>query len=200
MAAVLLTPERLEAFEAQLRARAVPIDEWTLPGASDDQIDAAMAPIRIAAPGELKVWWRWRNGVMPAGRRRLPQPWGQALSLADAVARYESCRAVARAAALPALNLSSDDLWHSSWLPILDTAQAVAVECDVGKDEPSPVLFVDHEDLETYNKPRAGSLGEVVAWWTSALETGAWYWDETAGWWLVDRARLDPTVQKSPLL
>jgi hypothetical protein len=200
MAAPLLTPELLDAFEAQLRARAVPLDEWTLPGATDDEIEVSLSGIGLTAPDELRVWWRWRNGVITEGRRLLPQPWGQALSVTDAIARYESCRAVARAAAQPKLNLFADDLWHPSWLPILGTAQAVAVECDVGDGDPSPVLFVDHEDLETYNKPRAGSLGEVVAWWISALQTGAWHREEAAGWWLVDRARLAPPAQTSPLL
>jgi hypothetical protein len=196
----LLDEDQLLHFETLLRRHDVPLDEWTNPGLSDVDIDLATSSLGLPLPREARVWWRWRNGTIHGGRRKLPAPWHEALSVSDAIDQYRRCRQVAKNTAPDWPHNNPDLIWNPSWLPIINTTQPIAIDCSVPEDAPTPVLRVDWSDIEHSSRPRAASLGEMVGWWIVALDTGAWYWNEKDGWWRVRAERLDPALRTNPLL
>jgi hypothetical protein len=197
--ALTLTQTALEGFEGALRRAGAPVDEYANPGISEDEIAETLAEIGIAPPVEAKVWWGWRNGVHWEGSESLPGPFRDAASVTRSVKRFRSARHNAELVAAPD-DLSADDLWHPSWLPIIDSRHAVAIDCAVAFGEPSPVLLVMHEDRATFDKPRAGSLGEAVALWTAALDAGAYVWSEKAKRWFHEYDGVGPPLSDSPLI
>jgi cell wall assembly regulator SMI1 len=201
----LLDEDQLRRFATLLRERAVPLDEWTRPGLNDTDIDATISPLGLRLPREARIWWHWRDGTIHRGRRKLPGPWREALSLQGAVDRYRELRQIARDTASDWPQNDPDLLWHPSWLPIIGTAQPTALDCSVSVDAPTPVVHVDWADLDRslqprFSVPRASSLGEMVDWWIMALEADIWYWNEADGWWRTRRERLDPQLQTNPLI
>jgi cell wall assembly regulator SMI1 len=201
----LLGEEQLLRFEALLREHDVPIDEWTRPGLDDADIDLAISPLGLRLPREARIWWRWRDGTIYGGQRKLPGPWYMALSIEGAVDQYLQLRQVAKNSAPDWPQNDPDIIWSPSWLPIIRTAQPIAIDCSVPLDAPTPVLHVDFTDLDRslqprFNVPRASSLGEMVGWWIMALETDIWYWDESDGWWRTRRERLASALRTNPLV
>jgi cell wall assembly regulator SMI1 len=196
----LLDAEQLHRFETLLREHDVPFEEWTRPGLNDADIDATTSPLGLRLPREARIWWRWRNGTIHGGRRKLPGPWHEALSLEGAVDQYRQFRQIAHNTAPDWPQNNPDIIWHPSWLPIIRTTQPIAIDCDVPEDAPTPVLLVDWQNPERFDKPRASSLGEMVAWWIVALETDVWYWNEAEGWWRTRRERLDSQMRTNPLI
>lgn len=195
-----LDDTQLQRFEMALRAHNVPFDEWTCPGLGDADIDTAIEPLGLSLPREVRVWWRWCNGTIHGGRRKLPGPWSEALSIKGAVTQYQEARQVAENTAPDWPHEDPDIIWPPSWLPIVGTTQPIAVDCSVPEDAPTPVLRIDWSDHEHSRQPRARSLGDMVSWWIAALESGAWYWSDEDGWWRTNRERLDPKLQTNPLL
>jgi hypothetical protein len=86
----------LGEYDARLREAGVPVDEWALPGLSDEQIREALAGLGLALPAEARVWWAWRNGERETADRQLWRPWRRGLPLEQAVAQYRQSRAVAK--------------------------------------------------------------------------------------------------------
>ncbi len=202
---LLLTERQLTRFEELLREHDVPVDGCAQRGLSDDEIDSTMDAVGLRLPREARVWWHWHDGVVCDDIRRLPGPWHRSLSLGAAIEQYEKLRRIAQNTAADWPQNNPDVIWHPTWLPIINGGQPIAIECAVSEDAPAPVLHVDWTDLDKshqprFDKPRAASIGEMVGWWITALETGAWYWDEKDGWWRVRVERLDPALRTNPLL
>jgi cell wall assembly regulator SMI1 len=196
----MLEDKQLRRFETLLHKHDVPIEKWTRPGLTEAQIETAIKPLGLRLPQEVRIWWRWRNGTIYGGRRKLPGPWHEAMSIEDAIEHYQQCRQVAINTAGDWPHNDPDLIWSPSWLPIIKTTQPVAVDCSVPEDTPTPVLHIDWSDLEHSRRPRACSIGEMVSWWIAALENDAWYWDEQDKWWRTRRERLAPELRTNPLV
>jgi len=140
-------------YEQQLRAQGVPVDDWRMPGATDEEMDRALAPLGLKLPIEGRIWWGWHNGARAEGRERLYGPRHNCLSLDGAVAQYRQSRGIAERVAdderEAPLN-DPDHAWRPAWLPIEGPGQPIVIDCGVAAYQPTPVRFF---------KPRASSLG-----------------------------------------
>lgn len=192
----------MQLYEDQLRAQGVPVDEWKCPGLTSDQADEVLAPLGLRLPSEGRAWWRWHDGPTPEGRGLLFGPGKFCVSLEKAVEIYREFRAIVARAVEPD-NPPLDDAdyrWNPAWLPIDGPQLPTVIDCSVPEGEPTPLRFIDLADVEESPKPRAQSLGQMVTWWITALESGVWQWDRNARAWERHRELLDDEIRRSPLL
>lgn len=199
----LLNREILSAYDAQLRRAGVPVEAWARPGLSEKEIVDAVSPLGLSLPYEARVWWSWRNGEEPAAERHLWRPGrSRGLALDEAVARYRQSRKVAERGAEGWPGKTQDDLWRRAWFPLVvdDGAPVTVIDCSVGEGAPTPITFVDWEELHTPTLPSARSLGEMISWWTDALMCGAWTFDPSTGTWAEHLERIDESHRFNALM
>jgi cell wall assembly regulator SMI1 len=194
----------LRVFEAALRDQGVPIDDWSNPGLSADEIVRVVEPLGLRLPDEARVWWEWRDGASPGGRDRVFGPGKNCLSVEAAVAQYRQSRSVAEKSIEPDLPPLDDPdfLWNPAWLPIVGPGLLIVLDCSASEPSgPVPVRFIDWQaQPEEFAQVQARSFGEMVGWWLRALETGAWRWRRSEQEWDVDHQRLDEHFRMSPLV
>jgi hypothetical protein len=201
--APVLDAELMAAYEQQLRAQDVPLDEWRVPGATDEEMDRALAPLGLELSLEGRVWWGWHNGARGDGRERMYGPWHNCLSLGGAVAQYQQSRGIAERVAADEREAPLNDpdwAWRPTWFPIEGPGQPIVIDCGVADDEPTPVRMIDWQNVEGFWKPRAASLGQRVSWWIAALESGAWRWHPDRQAWEVREELYDPAARQSGLM
>lgn len=169
-----LDPALLDAYGEQPRVQGVPVDEWRTRGLTSEEMDAALAPLGLRLPIEGRAWWSWHDGARPAGREKLFGPAQNCLSLDAAVAQYRQSRFIAESIAekeLPPLD-DPDTAWHPAWFPIKGPGLPVVIDCSVEEGEPTPVRFIDWQNVDGFDKPKAYSFGQMISWWIEALESG----------------------------
>jgi hypothetical protein len=198
-----LDSDMLLAYEQRLRAQGVPVDQWRIPGLTSAEIETTMAPLGLSLPIEARTWWEWNNGATLDGRVKLFGPYIECFSLEGAVRQYEKSRGVAQRAAeddLPPPWDNPDTWWVPTWFPIVNSGHTVTVDCSVSSGQPTPIRYIDWTDVEGFFEPRAQSLGQMIALWISAIDTGAWKFDPAQNDWEINREFLDPKIGMTPLV
>lgn len=198
----MLDMAMLREYDARLRKTGVPVDEWARPGLSEEEMRDVLAPLELTLPIEARLLWGWRNGEEDAAGGRLWRPYHRCLSLDQAVAQYRQSRLVAQKSAEKWEGKEQDDIWHPTWFPLVkgDGAPVTVVDCSVPQGEPTPITFVDWENLHTPTLPRARSLGEMISWWIYALDRGAWVFDAATGKWAEDVELIAEEYRFNPLM
>lgn len=198
----LLSGEMLAEYGDRLRVQGLPIDEHSYPGLETDEINRALAPLRLRLPAEACILWEWKNGASWQWRQRLFGPGKEILPLVESVKLYRQCRKTVEENVDPDVPLLSDPhiRWAPSWLPITGPQLPIVIDCAVAEQDPTPVRFIDFQDIEWSREVKAESLGQMVAWWIEALDRGAWRWDVQQARWTVHRELLNAELLPNPLL
>lgn len=147
----MLDDTLLAEYDAMLEAqRVIPPD--TRPGGlTDAQIDEIAGPLGLRLPEEARRWYRWHNGSrwdLFDGRAQL--------SLTEAVERSLDSR-------------SYDENWRHGWLQATNEQPQLLFQCDGSFDAPVPVW---HYDYEPPGRPRYESIGEMLSYWMSLVDSG----------------------------
>ena len=199
----ILNNAMLKAYEQRLRALGVPVDEWKRPGLGDEEMREMLAPLGLRLPVEGRLWWGWHDGAPGSDYHKLIAPPGEKfLSLAEAVETYREFRAIVLKHVepdIPAL-ANPDDRWDPAWLPIRGPQLPLVIDCSVPEGQPTPLRRIDLQDIEGSPRPRGQSLGEMVSWWMSAIDAGAWRWDRVNAKWEVERELIDEAYRINPLV
>jgi hypothetical protein len=193
----------LRTYESRLRTQGVPVDEWRKPGLTDDEMSDALAPLGLGLPMEGRVWWGWHNGAPGYGKGKLVAPSGDKfLSLAEAVETYREFRTIVQGLVEPDIPLLADPdyRWNPAWLPIRGPQLPVVIDCSVPEGQPTPLRFIDLQDVEGSPKPRAQSLGQMVSWWIEAIDCGAWRWNPASNQWDTHDELLPRELRTNPLV
>lgn len=199
----ILDNATLRVYEGRLRAQGVPIDGWHEPGLTDDDMSEALAPLGLSLPLEGRVWWSWHNGVPGRGKAKLVAPSGDKfLSLAEAIETYKEFRAIVQELVEPDIPLLADPdyRWNPAWLPIRGPQLPVVIDCSVPESQPTPLRFIDLQDVEGSPKPRAQSLGQMLSWWIEAIDCGAWRWNRERSQWDRHDELLPSALRANPLV
>ncbi|NMH97313.1 SMI1/KNR4 family protein [Pseudonocardia acidicola] len=180
----------LEALDSALTA--VLGEQRFAPGRSDAEIEELLRPSGLVLPAEVRAYLRRHDGVAPTSRVLAPWLIGHwlPLSLSGALAERE----VRRAMACEEFGGEPDDadgVWGPGWLPLFRAGNGyiLAVDChaDPGPDSGVTVLRMARV---TPAPPSVPSLAELFGFFTLALTTRAWAWDEARQRWVFDRGRL----------
>jgi hypothetical protein len=191
-----LDQDQLDGYPAAVTAAGAPFERWVTPGATDEQIDAALGPLDLSAPEELRVLWRWHNGwPRNLGLNPLGGSGERLMSVEEARTEAENARAV-HAMNLRELETDSDPRYDLSWLPVFEPQLPLAVDCGVDRYEPTPLRAISWEDPAP-PEILAESLGDLFDFWLVLLERGVWTWDAERGDWSVDRALLPEGVSRT---
>jgi hypothetical protein len=199
----MLDRDLLSTYEERLRAQGVPVDGWTRPGLTTDEMRETLSPLGLRLPIEGSVWWAWRDGGEREGREHVLGPYKDFLSLSEAVKRHQDFRAIAEEQVEPDFPPFDDPdyQWNPAWLPISgDPSHPVVIDCSVAEGMPTPLRVIDWEDIDGFFKPRAESLGQLVSWYMKAMDAGAWRWSPERRQWDVRRELLDDELRMTPLL
>jgi cell wall assembly regulator SMI1 len=195
----LLNMELLSAFEERLRSQGLPVDEWARPGLKIDEMEELLAPLGLTLPVEVSIWWQWHDGATRPGRERVFGP-KELLSLGEAVDAYRQLRLIADDTAAVWPEGDSDYLWDPAWLPIKGLQLPIVVDCSVPDGQPTPMRFIDWQDLDGFSEPRAGSFGQMVSWWVEAIDCGAWRWNSERNQWDRHDEALEWRLRTNPLV
>jgi cell wall assembly regulator SMI1 len=198
-----LNVKMLQSFEDRVRGQGLPVDRWVNPGLTIDAMEEILAPFGLCLPVEGRVWWGWHDGSAYEGWGKLLGPGNSCLSLGESVKKYRQCRASAEELVVPSLPpLDDPDFrWNPAWLPICgDPGHPIVIDCSVGEGEPTPIRFIDWQNVDGFFKPRAGSLGQMVSWWIRAIDSGAWRWNPERDRWDRHDELRDEEFRYSPLL
>lgn len=194
-----LTPALLDDYAERLRALGAPAVERLAPGLSDAEMDATTARLDLRLPPEARVWWAWRNGILPGGattpaERRITASANECLSLSEAVLESERTQRIAEQTERPL-----GRLWWPSLLPLLSTPHGslIAIDCAMPHETASTVYYLEWEGGIL---PKAQSLGEMVGWWIEAVESGAYGFDQAQARWIFDWDRLTADQRASQLV
>ena len=187
-----LSPEQLKRLWAQLANQEAPVIERSAPGLTDNEIDRLAEPRGVRSGSELRIWWGWRNGVAADDVQKSVErelgPGLEFLPLEECLELYKWCRT------------EFDDpewSWPETWLPFMPFGR-FAVEL-AGRST-SAVRDMDFHHTGHPGRVVAGSLGEVVAWWTEALESGAWKFDRERPVWRRETMLISPERDRSGLV
>ncbi|MHA6794452.1 SMI1/KNR4 family protein [Pseudonocardia bannensis] len=162
------------------------------PGLTDPQIDELLRPSGLALPAEVRAYLRRHDGVAPTSRVLAPWLIGHwlPLSLREALAERDVRRAMAREE-FGGEPEDADGVWGPGWLPLFRAGNGylLAVDCHA---DPAPHggTAVLRTARVTPAPPSVSSLTELFDFFTLALSTGAWTWDDGRQRWLFDRSRL----------
>ena len=151
----LLSPDILTRFESLLRSRNVKIVDAWAPGLSDAQIDDIIGPAGLQMPEEVRVWWRWHNGVRPGSP---PDHWmivpgRDLLRLQDAVDTYSY---VGRGDGL---------------LKPFSEKPHIYVACRATGKVPAPVYYETYDFSPHLALP---SFGELILGWIRYIDSGGY--------------------------
>jgi hypothetical protein len=200
----ILDVSLLRAFEERLRLWDLPVGRWANPGLTDDEMDEVVAPLGLRLPIEARIWWGWYDGETKEGRGKLFTPWDGMLPLREAVDVYLSFRSMANKLSepdhLPPPRDNPDFFWHPGWFPLLGPQLPFVIDCSVGENEPTPIRMIDWQDVDGFFEPRAGSFGQMVAWWIEAIDSGAWDRDTERQRWRSRHMLLPPELRRTQLV
>jgi cell wall assembly regulator SMI1 len=190
----LLSAELLDQLASRWRSSRWPGVDLLNPGLTDDEIDAATDPLGFRLPAEVRLWWRWHDGISVAADQPVrPAEFGAGgrwyLPLAAAIDEYKVMRDVAAKLAVEDSppGVTRDDWWPKQLFPITKTSggTVTACDCSVRQETASPIHIVDYEDGPA-GPPQAPSFGTTILWWIMAIDTGAWFYDADEKRWNYD--------------
>jgi hypothetical protein len=198
----LLDLAMLYAYEERLRTQGLPVGRWLKPGLTDEEMDEIVAPLGLSLPTEGRVWWGWHDGETVEGRDKVIRPWRSFLSLAESVRVYRELRSMAEELVepdIPPLD-DADYRWNPTWLPITGIQLPFVIDCSVAEGEPTPIRCIDWQDVDGFFEPRAGSFGQMIIWWMSAIDSGAWRWNPERNQWDIRRELFEPALKANLLV
>jgi len=140
---------RLEGLLARAGAAIVPVLH---PGICELEVVSLLEGVGLAPTSEVVTWFGWHDG---AGERGMPSaavelvPGGEFYDLAYLCRECAETRNNSEAvAAMPGGVLAVDDLWRSTWFPLLRLFGKgfLAVDLGGGEGSVSPVHVVWHDD------------------------------------------------------
>lgn len=162
-------------------------------GIDDARIDQLLHPSGLVLPDEVREYFRAHDGVRPPTRVHAPWLIGHWLPLPlDEALRERDAR---REMALEELQADpdslNDDVWGPGWLPLFRAGNGyiLAVDCAA---PPTAAVRTRLLRMSRVTPAALGirSLEELFDFFTLALTTGAWTWDDDRKRWLFDRERL----------
>ena len=198
----ILDAALLAEYEAKLRQQGVPLEDWGHAGISPQRQHEVLEPLRLRLPAEAQTWWSWHNGSPGYGLAKLAAPLGERLlTIEQAVDVYREYRQLAVELAEPDIPelANPDDRWHPQWLPITGRQTPIAIDCSEPTRPTTPIRRIDLQHVAQSHAIAAASLGQMVAWWIAAIDSGAWRWDQDKAEWIVDAYRLDHDFKASGL-
>lgn len=174
----------LTALEEEWRRQGAPIADLLAPGLTDQDIDALVDPVGLRLPQELRVWWRWHDGLA-----HVPDAWPEGsigpgdwhpMSLREAVDRYRE--------ELPDRPDPAGDLyWRATWFPFAIMSNDVLF-VDTAATSPdgeaAPVRYRAWFGWFNYEVDQAPSLTATVQKWLRALREGYFWWEPREHVWL----------------
>jgi cell wall assembly regulator SMI1 len=162
------------------------------PGLDDGRIDELLSASGLTLPTEVRAYFRAHDGVRPPSRVQAPWLIGHWLPLPLEEALRE--RDVRREMALEEFQAEPDEadgVWGAGWLPLFRAGNGyiLAVDCaaPTGPEGQAPLLRMARV---TPAPLELDSLAALFGFFTLALTTGAWSWDDDRKRWLFDRDRL----------
>jgi cell wall assembly regulator SMI1 len=162
------------------------------PGLDDGRIDELLSASGLTLPAEVRAYFRAHDGVRPPSRVQAPWLIGHWLPLPLEEALRE--RDVRRDMALEEFQAEPDEadgVWGSGWLPLFRAGNGyiLAVDCaaPTGPEGQAPLLRMARV---TPAPLELDSLAALFGFFTLALTTGTWSWDDDRKRWLFDRDRL----------
>jgi hypothetical protein len=201
----VLSSELLSALEDRLTRISAPIVLALRPGLTDDEIDEIVKPLSLRVDGEARTWWRWRtidSAVHGGGTRDLTGRRWELMTLREAVREARYRVELEAAEEKVAREASLYRAWQDTWLPFSRNSHAAlaAVNCTGREDALCPVYYVDPPETEAGSPPEARSLGELVTWWLSAFDEGAYYYNADTGRLAARRGRVPPELEGTGLV
>ena len=183
----------LQRLERNWAAQHAPIVTHLAPGLPAAEQNALLADLGLRMPAEGRIWWGWHNGFIGHVANYTETLVGACslfpYSLSESVAEHERRREVARTITTED---AQDYYWEKHWLPILGSSGMRTVVIDCSCPDATPIRVVNWEGPD-FRDVRADSLAQVVGWWNMLLETGHWWWAETA-WDEDDLAGVDEAL------
>jgi cell wall assembly regulator SMI1 len=193
----------LKSYEERLRRQGLGVDQWTRLGITTDVMEEILAPLGLRLPIEARVWWEWHDGSTYGGWEKVLGPGNVCLSLEESVKKYQQCRIEAEELVVPDCPpLDDPDFrWNPAWLPVCgDPGHPVVIDCSVAEGEPTPIRFIDWQNVDGFFKPRAVSFGQMVSWWIRAIDSGAWRWNPERDRWDRHDELRDDEFKNNPLV
>lgn len=195
-------PDLLHRYEGLWAELGCPAASLLRPGVAAERVREALRGEGLPAPGEVLAWFGWHDGAERVGLVLLPPPRLMVLSLEQALFSRRRLLAFAQESATELRDTdTADELkqaqywWREGWLPVAQhgSGDTLAVDLSAGGDAPA-LRYWAAESPDLAQEPAAPSLSAAVAYWVSALESGACRWDAAAEHphWEVDRSRLPP--------
>jgi cell wall assembly regulator SMI1 len=162
------------------------------PGLDDGRIDELLSASGLTLPTEVRAYFRAHDGVRPPSRVQAPWLIGHWLPLPLEEALRE--RDVRREMALEDFQAEPDEadgVWGPGWLPLFRAGNGyiLAVDCaaPTGPEGQAPLLRMARV---TPAPLELDSLAALFGFFTLALTTGTWSWDDDRKRWMFDRDRL----------
>lgn len=182
----LLRRETLDGWLERWRARGVPYTSAWRPGLDDAAIAAIEREHGVSLPPELRTWWQWRDGtdLIEAGGRRgslWVTPGIFVMSCEDSLRTTRDLRE--RVRSIP--EIAGDWPYQDRWLKIGGFGNGDMVFADL---QPSPagaseIRSAWLKDTNDEPPPSAPSLGTLVSWWTAAIDSDVYWWDDERKRW-----------------
>jgi hypothetical protein len=159
--------QALERLEADLRSGGARVMTHARPGMEQGRLEEVVEPLRLESSEALRQWFGWHDGAGESGRTPSREvelaPGCELLSAELLAAECRQARDVAQQlAAAPGMPWTSEQLWESSWFPVLRLSGKGLVALDMERDTvhvvwwdappedrqrvrwSSPVAFVEH--------------------------------------------------------
>jgi hypothetical protein len=199
----LLTQGLLEELEKHWERQQAPVLTRLQPGLSGDEMDALVAPLGLRLPVEARAGWGWHDGapawsVSRDSERNIGATSSPFLPLAEAADITVDLRGVS---ADDEENAGDRGAWPRDWLVLTQMRGPLVIDCLVADREPGPLHLADYGALGLdVHRPRARSLGELVHWWDTAFDLGAWRYYAQEDAWIYNWDLLPEQLQRSWLV
>lgn len=90
--------------------------------------------------------------------------------------------------------------WRPWLIPFAERGGTIAVDASDPNAVLSPVVRVDWDTPDSGTIVRAESIGQMVSWWSEAVENGWWQYDRSADVWTLHWDRMPEPLRHSQLV
>ena len=162
-------PDLLRRLEDHWIHLDVPLARRAAPGLSDQEIDDLLAPTGFELPEEMRIWWRWHNGMTEPDVRDLDATvsasgW-RLQTLQHSIREYQMLIDV----------VGPDGItFRWEWFPFSPRADAEQLMCDTSRTDgrTAPVIAWDNCVAVEEQLVIAPSLTDLVRMWVERLDAG----------------------------